>query len=180
MRRIEFSQITTRGGDSGESSLADGERRRKDDLYFETLGTLDELVSYIGVVRADIDAKSAGVLREVQKKLQILSGMVAIPKRSQLFEKASKIGEEELTALEREEEKLLRRTEIPAEFIRPGDNALSAHIHVARTICRRAERRVVSCVRDRGLSHLIPAQRYLNRLADYLFILAVMEEGEES
>ncbi len=179
MVEYEFSQITTRGGDTGESSLADGERRRKDDLYFETLGALDELVSYLGLVRSGMDRKNAEILAEIQKTLQIVSGMVAVPKRSKLFEAAPKIGKEEVEKLEREEARLMKKTQIPSEFIRPGETSLSSHIHVARTICRRAERRVVTCIRDRGLSQLIPAQNYMNRLADYLFILAVWKEKQE-
>jgi cob(I)alamin adenosyltransferase len=179
MAEYEFSQITTRGGDTGESSLADGERRRKDDLYFETLGALDELVSYLGVVRSGMDRKNADVLSEIQKTLQNIAGMVAVPRRSELFEAAPKIGKEEVKKLEKEEERLMKKTTIPSEFIRPGKTSLSSHIHVARTICRRTERRIVTCIRERGLSHLIPAQNYLNRLADYLFILAVWKEKHE-
>lgn len=179
MAKREFAQVTTRGGDTGESSLADGERRRKDDLYFETLGVLDELTSYLGVVRADMKGKAAETLLEIQKELQIIAGMVAIPKRSELFASAPKVDDSHIEKLEKEEARLLGKTSIPPEFIRPGATRLSAHIHVARTICRRAERVVVTCIRDRGLAHLIPAQRYLNRLADYLFILAVFEDGED-
>ena len=179
MVEYEFSQITTRGGDNGESSLADGERRRKDDLYFETLGVLDELVSYLGVFRSGMDRKTAENLAEIQKTLQVVAGMVAVPKRSQLFEAAPKIGREEVEKLEKEEARLMKKTTIPSEFIRPGETSLSAHIHVARTICRRTERRIVTCIRERGLSHLIPAQNYLNRLADYLFVLAVWKEKHE-
>ncbi|MFO7849936.1 MAG: cob(I)yrinic acid a,c-diamide adenosyltransferase [Spirochaetia bacterium] len=179
MERLEFTQVTTRGGDTGESSLADGERRRKDDLLFETLGTLDELVSYLGVVRAGIDGKTAEVILAVQRSLQIISGMAAVPKRSKLFPDSKKIDDSDIEKLEREEALILKETKISGKFVSPGDTELSAHIHVARTICRRAERRIVTCIREQGHSHLIPAQRYINRLADYLFVLAVREEQRD-
>ncbi|MFP4180123.1 MAG: cob(I)yrinic acid a,c-diamide adenosyltransferase [Spirochaetaceae bacterium] len=176
MDKLEFTQVTTRGGDRGESSLADGERRRKDDYLFEALGTLDELASYLGVVRALTDGKTAEFLLAVQKNLQVISGMAAVPSRSKLFQVSRKIDESEIESLEREEALLLEEVRISGEFVTPGNTVLSAHVHVARTICRRAERRVVTCIREQNHSHLIPAQRYINRLADYLFVLAVLEE----
>lgn len=179
MDKLEFTQVTTRGGDTGESSLADGERRRKDDLLFEALGTLDELASYLGVVRGGIDEKTAEFLLAIQKNLQIISGMAAVPSRSKLYQVSKKIDESEIEKLEREEARLLEAARISGEFVSPGSTELSAHIHVARTICRRAERRVVTCIREQNHSHLIPAQRYINRLADYLFVLAVLEEQQD-
>lgn len=179
MDRLEFTQVTTRGGDTGESSLADGERRRKDDLLFEALGTLDELVSYLGVVRAGIDEKTAEVLLAVQKSLQIISGMAAVPKRSKLYPDSKKIDDSDIEKLEIEEARILEKTKISGKFVLPGNTEFSAHIHVARTVCRRAERRIVTCIREQSHSHLIPAQRYINRLADYLFVLAVLEEQRD-
>ena len=176
MNELEFSHITTRGGDRGESSLANGERRRKDDLYFETLGTLDELVSYIGLVRSRSDGKMDEVLLAVQKKLQKASGVVALGRGSGKADPAAGIGDTDVKELEKEEHRLMQSVSIPGEFVRPGESELSAHTHVARTICRRAERRVVTCIRDRGLSSLIPVQRYLNRLADFLFVLAFWQD----
>ena len=176
MDKYEFDRITTRGGDRGESSLVDGQRRRKDDLYFETLGTLDELISVLGEVRADIAEERKAGIAELQKKLQTVSGMVAVPKSSELFEKIAKIGEEDVEEVERLEHELLGCTEVPQEFILPGDGPISARIHVARTVCRRVERRIVTCIRDRGAAQLIPAQKYINRLADYLFLLALSED----
>ncbi|MFO7850602.1 MAG: cob(I)yrinic acid a,c-diamide adenosyltransferase [Spirochaetia bacterium] len=179
MAKLEFTRVTTRGGDSGESSLADGERRRKDDLLFETLGTLDELVSYLGVVRAGIEGKNAEVLLTIQKNLQGISGMMATPKRSKSSSASPGIDSSDIEELETEEAELLGETRISGKFVSPGNTALSAHIHVARTVCRRAERRIVTCIRERELSRLIPAQQYINRLADLLFVLAVWEEQQE-
>jgi len=186
MKKFEFDQVTTRGGDRGESSLADGERRRKDDLLFHTLGTIDELSSQIGVARAHL-AQSSGPrtselrhrgdeLQHIQVKLQTLAGMVAVPRMSKLFEKSTKIDASDIEKLERLENALMKKTEVPQMFVQPGETIVSAHLHVARTVCRRAERWVVRCIREQGHSHLVPAQQYLNRLSDYLFIMAVWYE----
>jgi cob(I)alamin adenosyltransferase len=194
MSAKEFSQVTTRGGDEGESSLADGERRRKDDLLFETLGGIDELVSHLGLLRAAIAAEAGPnaesdpgdksvpaaaqgeVLLVIQRRLQTAAGMVAVPKRSDLFTRSPRLGEAETEELEEWERKLMEDTTIAGVFVQPGADILSAQAHLSRTVCRRSERRVVSCIRDRNLSHLSAVQRYLNRLSDYLFVLALWLE----
>ena len=173
MDEVEFSRVTTRGGDHGESSLSDGERRRKDDLLFHTLGSLDELISHLGVVRALCSSQEGVDIDVVQRRLQILSGLVAVPRRGRVPDKAQRIEEKDLEELERWERLLMDRTSIPNRFIQPGDSLISANIHVARAVCRRAERWLVGCIRDKGMDHLIPGQRYLNRLSDYLFVLAL-------
>jgi len=186
MGQFEFEQVTTRGGDRGESSLADGERRRKDDLFFHTLGSIDELSSYLGVVRSHLHREPKAIqstlrrsgidISDIQEKLQLIGGMAAVPRWSKLFEKSKKISSAEVERLEKQERALMKQTAVPQRFVQPGETVLSAHIHVARTVCRRSERWVVQCIRERGLDHLIPAQQYLNRLADFLFVLALWYE----
>ncbi|HDQ13762.1 MAG TPA: cob(I)yrinic acid a,c-diamide adenosyltransferase [Sediminispirochaeta sp.] len=181
MKKFEFSQVTTRGGDRGESSLVGGDRRRKDDLYFQCLGDLDELISQIGLLRAHLrlEAKEkqrrfqhlGQELREIQLMLQKIAGLVASPRTGD--RSASPIGEEEVHELEKWEHRLIEETNVPHEFIQPGDHVVSALAHVARSVCRRAERSVVSCIRERGRERLIGSQQYLNRLGDYLFICAL-------
>jgi cob(I)alamin adenosyltransferase len=89
---------------------------------------------------------------------------------------AVKIDPAEIEELEKQERALMKHTSVPQQFIQPGETVLSAFLHVARTVCRRSERWVVNCIRERGLDHLITAQQYLNRLADYLFIMALWYE----
>ncbi len=205
----KISKITTRGGDGGESSLADGERRRKDDLFFETLGSIDELISHIGLLRAGLASLSVigsnsptgqeEILILIQKRLQTAAGMVAagvvatgrgaageLPAGMAAESKSSgrsvadpKLGDGELGEREAWERELMEGTTITEAFVQPGAGILSAQAHVARTVCRRAERRVVSCIDDRELPHLEAAQRYLNRLSDYLFVLALWLEQRE-
>ena len=176
MKHFEFEQVTTRGGDRGESSLANGERRRKDDLIFHTLGTIDELSSQLGLVRSMLDASPAKGILFAQERLQIIGGLLAVPKRAEQFERIRKIELRDIEELEKKESRMMQHTKVPDKFVIPGDSQVAAQIHVARAVCRRSERWVVSCIRERGLDQLIPAQQFLNRLADYLFILALWIE----
>lgn len=186
MKKFEFHQVTTRGGDRGETSLADGERRRKDDLLFNTLGSIDELNSQLGLVRAHLRlepeavqsefSRTGGDLLAIQTNLQVIGGMTAVPRRSKLFDTMQRTGPAEIEELEKQEMALMQHTAIPQRFVQPGETVLSANIHVARTVCRRSERFLVSCIRERGLDHLVSGQQYLNRLADYLFIMALWYE----
>lgn len=170
---IEFDKVTTRGGDRGESSLYNGERRRKDDPLFEAMGDVDELSSQLGVVRASAGGGTlSSQIKEIQATLLKIGAQIATPKSDPLYATLRFVTDDETLALERVEKEYLARTEIGDKFILPGENLLSAHIDVARTICRRAERRVVSCIRNAGMIELAPAQRYLNRLSDFLFICA--------
>ena len=179
--KLEFDQITTRGGDHGETSLYNGERRRKDDLIFDTLGDLDELNSALGVVKAGIsqfppvsaDSEKLKAwlasLNTIQSQLILLSGMVANPDNSRKIRDGG-IVEKDIENLEKEQKRLMDVVFSPREFILPGDSLVSAWIDMARTICRRCERDVVRCIRREVMQHLIPCQIYLNRLSDYLFV----------
>jgi len=176
---IEFERVTTRGGDKGESSLFNGERRVKDDAIFEALGDIDELVSWLGLVKADVFASPvsglsalSSQLHEIQNILMRFSGQIATPKKDKLYEKISHLSQRDLETLEASEAVLLKKTNIGSAFVVPGQTHLSAEIDIARTVCRRAERRVVTCIRSSYLGHLALGQNYLNRLSDFLFVLA--------
>jgi cob(I)alamin adenosyltransferase len=168
-KEIEFAMVTTRGGDRGESSLYNGERRRKDDIIFEALGDLDELNSALGVVRAQVRLPQ---LLDIQKHLLMAGAAVATPKASKEYQNIPHLQKQDVENLEKEEKALLGKTEILGSFVCPGETVVSAQTDVARTLARRCERRLVTLIRDYGRSELIESQRYLNRLSDYLFILA--------
>ncbi len=170
---IEFDKVTTRGGDRGESSLYNGERRRKDDPLFEAMGDVDELSSQLGVVRATAgNGALSGEVEGIQATLLQIGAQIATPKGDPLYATLRFVTDEELVALEKIEKEYLARTSIGDKFVLSGQSLLSAQIDVARAVCRRAERRVVSCIRNAGMIELAPAQRYLNRLSDFLFIVA--------
>lgn len=172
---IQFAVVTTRGGDRGESSLYNGERRRKDDFIFEVLGDLDEFSSTLGLVRAETELP---LLLDIQKHLLIIGAMAATPKDSREYNKISHISEDDVEMLEKEEKALLDTTPIQNSFIYPGETRISAQLDVARTKARRCERRLVKLIRDYGRNDLIDGQHYMNRLSDYLFILARSLEQE--
>lgn len=175
-KEITFEMVTTRGGDRGETSLYNGERRRKDDLIMEVVGGLDELGAFLGLARASLDStgekKESAVILEIQKTLFIIGGETATPENDKLFKDISKMEEKHILFLEKEEKRLLMRTSIEPVFIPAGENSVSASVDVARAVCRRAERHMVRLIRERGFTCLATGQRYLNRLSDLLFILA--------
>ncbi|MDA3956438.1 cob(I)yrinic acid a,c-diamide adenosyltransferase [Oceanispirochaeta sp.] len=182
-KQLDFDQITTRGGDTGDSTLFNGERRRKDDPLFHLLGDLDELSSTLGVAKAGLrqfgplpeTEKRAfhwiGLFERIQADLIILGGMVANPdNRSRL--KITPLTDKDTTYLEEAQREMMETTFFPREFIHPGKTLCSAWIDVSRTVCRRCERQIVGLIRNGVMTHLIPCQVYLNRLSDLLFVSA--------
>ena len=175
---LEFEKVTTRGGDRGDTSLYDGSRHRKDDLLFDTMGDLDELTSFVGLAKswcrdeANRPRKLVRNFETIQGDLFRIGAMIATPVNSDLYKSINPIEAVDVARIEKLEHTLLDNTEIEEAFVLPGETRSAAYTDVARAICRRVERRVVSCIRDRSLAHLIPCQHYLNRLSDYLFVLA--------
>lgn len=169
MSQLEFSQVVTRGGDRGESSLYSGERFRKDDLVFMTLGDLDECSAWLGLAKHGLDIGRRGDLETVQKVLGQIMAQVATLNHS-LDGRFDLAGN--LAWLEERIRDLLAATDIPAEFVLPGGTELSARLDLARVVCRRAERQLVALIRERGRSELALCQNFVNRLSDHLFILA--------
>ena len=159
-----LSKIYTRTGDDGTTGLGNGKRVRKDDFRVEAYGTVDELNSALGIVRAySLSADPSELLAEIQQKLFDLGGELCIPETVALT--ANDVAQLEL-ALDR------INAALPPlkDFILPGGNPAAAACHLARTICRRAERRVISLAKQANVnSHSV---RYLNRLSDLLFVLA--------
>ncbi len=179
----DFAMVTTRGGDRGETSLYNGERRRKDDLLFEALGDLDELSSFLGAARAAGAAEVPGRLPDglvegFQRNILRIGARIATPPDDPLSATLKPVTGADVEDLEGEEKRLLLRTRIEPVFVLPGGYAVSAAVDVARAVCRRAERRLVSLIRDRGRTELADAQRYLNRLSDFLFVLARNLDGD--
>jgi len=159
-----LSKIYTRTGDDGTTGLGNGARTQKDSLRVEAYGTVDELNSALGVVIADCgDADLCSVLLDVQHDLFDLGGELCIPG-------TELIGDHHIDRLERELDRF--NAELPPlkDFILPGGSPVAAQTHLARTICRRAERRVISLARHEEVNE--PAIRYLNRLSDLMFVVA--------
>lgn len=160
-----LSKIYTRTGDDGTTGLGDGTRVPKDDARVEAYGTVDETNSAIGVVLAHevVPDDLRRCLTEVQHDLFDLGGELCIPDFENLH--ASQLAR--LDALLDEHNAGLSRLQ---EFVLPGGSRAAAYAHLARTVCRRAERAVVALGHA---EHIRPdCQRYLNRLSDLLFVLA--------
>src|SRR5438094_229164 len=159
-----LSKITTRTGDAGDTGLGDGSRVSKDHPRVRALGELDELNSAIGVLLAEeLPAEVTGLLGEVQHDLFDLGGELSIPGHAML-------GDAQISRLDAAIEQW--NAELPPlkEFILPGGTRAAAIAHVARTVCRRAERSLVHLGSTSQVG--APARRYLNRLSDLLFVIA--------
>jgi cob(I)alamin adenosyltransferase len=161
-----LSKITTRTGDSGETGLGDGARVPKDSARVHALGDIDELNSALGLVLAEeVPEALREALGEVQHDLFDLGGELSIPGHALL--RAAQV-----ERLERQLEAW--NADLPAlkEFILPGGSRAAAAAHLARTVCRRAERSVVTLAKSEtgGAQVSIDARRYLNRLSDLLFV----------
>jgi cob(I)alamin adenosyltransferase len=167
---VRLDRIYTRGGDAGETSLGDGARVPKDDPRIAAYGTVDELNAVLGLALArGVPAEFHPWLERIQNELFDLGADLAVPlpdaKRERL-----RVTEAQVAALE----ELCDRANAPLEplrsFVLPGGTEAAALLHLARTVCRRAERLVVALGREEELNPAVLA--YLNRLSDLLFILA--------
>lgn len=172
-KNIEFEMVTTRGGDTGETSLYSGERIVKDDIVFEATGDLDELNAKLGECRGVV--KNVKHIHTIQENILKIGSQVATTPNSELYETFKKISIKDIQKLEGWQNKMMKDANIPARFILPGEVKVETScIDSARTITRRAERHLVSVIRGKynPRPDLHECQNYLNRLSDFLFVLA--------
>jgi len=159
-----LSKIYTRTGDDGSTGLGNGDRIAKDSMRVEAYGTVDELNSTVGVVLAkDIPETVAAMLLDVQHDLFNLGGELCIPGHIM-------VTTDDVTKLEDALDKLNEDLPPLKEFILPGGGESAAACHMARAICRRAERRVMTLGTTEDINPV--ALNYLNRLSDLLFVAA--------
>jgi cob(I)alamin adenosyltransferase len=164
-------QIYTRTGDDGTTGLIGGSRIKKYDIRLEAYGTVDELNSYIGLIRTmQNDERADQVLESIQKKLFVIGAHLASDDSVSMVRKQLPWGPADIVLLEKEMDHLFTILPRLTNFILPGGCQASSFCHVARTVCRRAERRIVElsekCEVDANLI------KYINRLSDYLFVLS--------
>jgi cob(I)alamin adenosyltransferase len=162
-------------GDGGETSLLGGQRVPKYDPRPETYGVLDEASSALGVARATTkNQKIKDIILSVQKDLLIMGAeLSSVPEDIQKLTR--RIGEGDIKRLEEIIDELQKNITLKNEFIYPGETPISAQIDVGRTVIRRAERKAAG-LKNEGLLRNAEINRYLNRLADMLFVLARYEE----
>ena len=167
-------KIYTKTGDKGETSLYDNTRVDKDSLRVESYGTIDELNSCLGLARNFVgDQEIVEILYNIQRELFDVAGELATKDREKFPEK---IQEMHIQALEKIIDVYIEKIDKMDKFIIPGSNKASASLHVARTVCRRAERRILTLNREEPISTLLI--KYVNRLSDAIYALARYLETE--
>jgi cob(I)alamin adenosyltransferase len=165
-----MGKIYTRRGDIGDTDLADGRRVRKDSARIEVLGSLDELNSSLGLAASISDTEEIkGIIEAIQLDLFAICGDLAIPAA------ISRIDDEMIARIERTIDEIQEELPPLKSFIIPGGKPGASALHLARSICRRAERRVVRLMREEPGTVSPDVVRYLNRLSDLLFVLARYE-----
>ncbi len=163
-------KIYTKTGDAGETSLIGGTRVPKHHIKIEAYGTVDELNSYIGLVRDSfIDSHTSEILYGIQNNLFVIGSHLAEDKGKSNM-KLPEIKEEQILLLETEMDSMNEVLPELKYFILPGGNAASSFAHIARCVCRRAERCATHLSETEAIENEII--KYLNRLSDYLFVLA--------
>ena len=175
---VVLNRIYTRTGDAGDTALGNGERRRKFDLRIEAYGTVDETNSAIGLARLatglpapDGDARVDAMLAAIQNDLFDLGADLCTPVPDKPGgPEQLRIVQPQVDRLEREIDELNAGLKPLRSFVLPGGSPAAAHLHLARTVCRRAERLMVELAGKSGESVGAPALKYVNRLSDFLFV----------
>jgi cob(I)alamin adenosyltransferase len=172
---VKLTRIYTRGGDKGETSLGSGARVPKHDLRVAAYGTVDEANAAIGVARiytaADpVDEDADAMLRRIQDDLFDLGADLCVPEDGVRKDGALRIVQSQVDRLEREIDDLNARLKPLDSFILPGGRPAAAHLHLARTVTRRAERLITELALQETVNPLAIA--YINRLSDHLFVVA--------
>jgi cob(I)alamin adenosyltransferase len=163
-------KVYTKTGDKGQTSLFGGKRVPKHDIRIDAYGTVDELNSYIGLIRdQDIDKKSIETLIEVQDRLFTLGSILATePGNTKV--KVPQLHPEDILLLENEIDAMNEHLPEMRSFVLPGGHTAVSFCHVTRCVCRRAERLISNLSENEEIDVLV--LQYLNRLSDYLFVLA--------
>lgn len=175
---VQLTRIYTRGGDKGKTSLGNGDRVAKNDLRVDAYGTVDEANAVLGLARLHSqngqDADTDAMLARIQNDLFDLGGDLCVPEEG-APEWALRITAAQVERLETEIDAMNATLSPLQSFILPGGSALSAHLHHARTVIRRAERLIADLADREALNP--QALIYANRLSDHLFVLARITNG---
>jgi len=172
---VKLDRIYTRGGDSGDTSLSDGSRVRKDSLRVESFGTVDEANAAIGVARLHADGEADAMLARIQNDLFDLGADLCVPAApgapgAKPDKSRLRIAAAQVERLETEIDALNAELAPLESFVLPGGSAAAAWLHLARTVARRAERLMTALDKAEPLTP--EALKYINRLSDHLFVLS--------
>lgn len=164
-------KVYTKTGDKGTTSLIGGTRVPKNSVRLESYGTVDELNTYLGMIRSfNIDPRSLEELVAIQTILFSVGGNLATDTSIKDLKVKVVVKEEDVEFLEKAIDKMDRELPPLTSFVLPGGNQAVSFCHIARTVCRRAERRILDLSAESEVNDLVI--KYINRLSDYLFVLS--------
>lgn len=165
-------KIYTKTGDKGTTSLIGGTKVPKSHLRIEAYGTVDELNSWVGLINDQIKIKQEKkTLEEIQDRLFTIGSSLACDPKKEPKLKIPDLVEQDIIFLEKEIDKMNKKLPVMKTFIIPGGHPVVSSIHIARCVCRRAERLIVALEQSKMFVDPLVI-KYLNRLSDYLFVLA--------
>ncbi len=167
---VRLTRIYTRTGDGGETSLSDGRRVKKQTLRVAAYGTVDEANAAIGLAKLNAEGEVDAALAQLQNDLFDLGADLATPEGGKHPERALRILPTQVARLEQEIDAINARLKPLDSFVLPGGTPCAAHLHLARTVVRRAERLVAALAAAEAINP--EALKYLNRLSDLLFVLS--------
>lgn len=167
----KLKHIATKFGDKGNSKNYENKSYPKSHILFETLGTMDELSSFLGLSFHYCQKEE---IKVIQLLLQNINSLIASEYNSDLYKKLKQITEEDVLYLEEEIQKMLDKKPLEGRFYLPGSEKTKAgaYVDMARTLARKAERRLNEFVIEQNRSDLDYVKKYVNRLSDYLFVLS--------
>jgi len=174
IRVVKLTKIYTRGGDGGKTSLADGTRLPKNNPRIAAYGTVDETNATIGMARLHTEGEADAMLGRIQNDMFDLGADLATPDGDGM-EGALRIQQSQVDRLEREIDAMNESLDPLNSFTLPGGSAASAHLHLCRTVSRRAERDAITLAATEDINPV--AIKYLNRLSDHLFVMTRMLNG---
>lgn len=163
--------IYTKTGDKGETSLLGGERVKKHDARIETYGSIDELISYMGLIRDFSDEKTEKFIISIQNTLFNIGATITTANKKSKT-KSVEVSYKDVEILEKKIDIINSKLPVLKNFIIPGGHPNVSHCHIARSVCRRAERRITALYEVEEINPVNIA--YINRLSDYLFVLSRM------
>jgi cob(I)alamin adenosyltransferase len=173
---VTLNRIYTKTGDKGETALGDGTRLPKSGLRFQAFGTVDEANAAVGTARLHVESEVDAMLMRIQNDLFDLGADLCVPQTARRNEGRLRIVDAQVERLEREIDTMNAELAPLTSFVLPGGTPAAAHLHVARTVVRRAERLMVELAAAEPINDA--AIRYINRLSDHLFVAARFVNGK--
>ncbi|MBV8535204.1 MAG: cob(I)yrinic acid a,c-diamide adenosyltransferase [Alphaproteobacteria bacterium] len=173
---VRLTKIYTRGGDAGETSLGGGARVPKHDLRVAAYGTVDEANAAVGLARLHTTGAADGMLARIQNDLFDLGADLCMPETPKPAHAPLRIAQAQVDRLEHEIDAMNETLAPLNSFVLPGGTAAAAHLHLARTVIRRAERLISELATREAINPL--ALKYANRVSDHLFVLARHLNGD--